>query len=320
MADIMLTVAGQALRAKIEQGNGDIPFEITRIVAGAGSSGDPLSLTAVVDERQEFAVTAKSSAGAETHISAMLTNAGDPEQGIPPLAVGYPLAQIGFYALDPDVGEILYNITQFANPAPVPAASERPWTYKPTFTITTSNTSEVAINLTPSGWLSREDLEPIIQQLSDHIGHGGTAQHPLADGVTPGFSEINYTQQLRQLTADGIRMTPLIHPDLNDVLEPGLYFTQHDVDAAGIENTPINRVFTLEVLRWGRAGVNEPRRIQRVTAVGNQANRFHRIFVRTIWEPANLRQLQWQEVTMIDDILWETFIASNIDMDIIRTL
>ena len=299
MADIILelTTAGRALRAKIEQGNGDIPFEITRIVAGAGSSGDPLNQTGVIDPRQEFAVTSKNTVGPETIFKAMLTNVGDPnaDPPVPPLAVGYPLAQIGFYAIDPDVGEILYNITQFVNPAPVPAASERPWTYKPEFVVTTANASEVIIQLTPSGWLSQDDLEPIIQQLSGHIGRGGTAQHPLADGVTPGFSEFNYTQDIWQ-RSDGIRLLPDTHPDLDDVLEPGTYFVQSNAETAAIANSPFPAAFTLEVLRWGRGGAAEGRVIQRATAHSSALlGDNHRVVVRTIRPDINFIS-EWQEI------------------------
>lgn len=49
--------------------------------------------------------------------------------------------------------------------------------------------------------INRHDTDPeahdgrfteVDERFAAHIGHGGTNQHPLADGVTAGFSEINY--------------------------------------------------------------------------------------------------------------------------------
>ncbi|MDR0905751.1 MAG: hypothetical protein LBN00_06215 [Oscillospiraceae bacterium] len=141
--NLALTAKGQALKAKIEMGAGTIPLSITRITSGSGTSEDPLNLNAVVDEQQEFVITGRTTQGARTGISAVLTNVG--------LAVGYPLAQIGFYAIDPDEGEILYRISQFAEPNQVPSANDHPWTYQPTFSIVTGNASEVIVNVDLAG-------------------------------------------------------------------------------------------------------------------------------------------------------------------------
>jgi hypothetical protein len=147
MADInlALTVKGQALKAKIEVGEGALPLELTRIVTASGTSSDPLNLNAVVDERQTFVITGRKTTGARTSITAVVTNVGDPTEGIPPLGEGYPLAQVGFYAVDPDEDEILYRISQFDNPNYVPALNERGWTYEPTFNFVTGHASEVIV-------------------------------------------------------------------------------------------------------------------------------------------------------------------------------
>jgi len=161
MADIdgALTTAGQALTAKINAGNGTIPLNITRIVTGSGTSPDPLNLAAVVDERQTFTITEKTTAGLHALISVMLTNTGNPSESIPPLAQGYSLTQIGFYADDPDEGEILYRISQFENPNYVPAANERGWTLERTFSIYTANASVVNVTVDPLWQSIRNEIE-----------------------------------------------------------------------------------------------------------------------------------------------------------------
>ncbi len=140
MADVILalTAAGTALKAKTEAGLGDIPLTITRIMAASGQSADPLHLTALTEERQAFTVKRQESDGANTVITVELIN--DRAGG------GYPLTQIGIFALDPDEGEILYRISQYERPLWVPSPAERRWVYEPTFTITTGNAAEVRVN------------------------------------------------------------------------------------------------------------------------------------------------------------------------------
>lgn len=141
--DLALTAAGQRLRAKIEAGYGTIALKITRIVTASGTSDTPLALTDVVNQKQEFTITGRYTEDARTTIKAVLTNAE--------LSKGYTLSQIGFYALDPDEGEILYRISQFETPNYVPASTERGWTYEPSFNFFTGNASDVDVKIDPSG-------------------------------------------------------------------------------------------------------------------------------------------------------------------------
>lgn len=141
--NLALTAAGQALKAKIEKGDNKIALDITRIVTASGTSDDPLNLTAVVNEQQQFTITGKQTIGARTTISTVLTNIG--------LSTGYSLSQIGFYAIDPDDGEILYRISQFPEPNYVPTPTQRGWTYTPTFNFLTGNASEVKVNIDLAG-------------------------------------------------------------------------------------------------------------------------------------------------------------------------
>ena len=213
--NLALTTAGQALMAKIQTGSGTIPLNLTRIVTASGSDPNPLDLDDVIDEQQTLSITNATTDGERTTIKAIITNAGDPEQDIPPLEHGYLLSQIGFFATDLDEGEILFRISQFANPSYVPAASERSWTYEPTFNFVTGNASEVTIEINQAGIATMEyvdnaiadlagsiDLEELTQGLNDaqtklsgHIGAGGITQHPLATQLTPGFSERNFTAE-----------------------------------------------------------------------------------------------------------------------------
>lgn len=151
---MQLTNAGLALKAKIEMGNGNIPLHITKIVSGSGTVSTPETLNTVVDPEQEFTILNRTVDNGRTTIRAMINNFT--------LADGYSMYQIGFYATDPDEGEILYRITQFEEPRRVPASHEAGWTYTPEFNFAIHNASDVTVMVDPSGLaLKSEVLEAL---------------------------------------------------------------------------------------------------------------------------------------------------------------
>lgn len=178
--DLALTTAGQALKAKIEAGYGTIALEITRIVTASGTSEDPLNLTDVVDQKQEFAITGRSTKDARTTISAVLTNAE--------LSTGYTLAQIGFYAMDPDAGEILYRISQFAAPNYVPASTERGWTYQPQFNIFTGNAKDVVVSIDPTGIATLDSIYKSVEFSRSKFPAVGVRTHYYSIKDVPGYT------------------------------------------------------------------------------------------------------------------------------------
>ena len=157
-----LTAKGQALNAKIQAGNGTVPLEITRVVSAAGYSPTPLILNDVIDMKQTATIVRREIISFRAAIEITLTNQGNPSAGEPPLAVGYPLSQLGMYAIDPDEGEILYRISQFDKPNYVPVATEMGWTINPTWNFIVGNASDVIVNIDPSGLAT-------VGQLNDHI-------------------------------------------------------------------------------------------------------------------------------------------------------
>ena len=157
-----LTAKGQALNAKIQAGNGNVPLEITRIVSASGTDPDPLNLENVVNMRQTAIIVRRDFLGIRASIEIMLTNQGNSSAGEPPLVTGYELSQFGMYAIDPDEGEILYRISQFDTPNYVPAAAEMGWTINPTWNFIVGNASNVIVTIDPSGMAT-------VGQLTDHI-------------------------------------------------------------------------------------------------------------------------------------------------------
>ena len=161
---MQLTAKGQALNAKIQAGNGDIPLEITRVVSASGQSPDPLNLGFIsdLDFRQTARITRQERIGTRAVVEVQLSNQGNPTEGEPPLTAGYELFQFGMGAIDPDEGEILYRISQFTTSTWVPPATELGWTINPSWNFVVGNASKVIINIDPSGMAT-------VEQLNDHI-------------------------------------------------------------------------------------------------------------------------------------------------------
>ena len=185
---IPLTVKGQALKAKIEAGNGTVPLNLTRIVTAAGTSENPLSLDAVVDERRAFTILGRKIDSIKAIITAEVANWANPAAGIPPLEKEYHITQIGFYALDPDDGEILYRIWQLTTPILMPAASEYGRAYKVTFDFETHNASDVTITIDPSGSVTKTDIWDSVELSAADVPDIGVRTHYHIIGDVPGWT------------------------------------------------------------------------------------------------------------------------------------
>ena len=161
---MQLTVKGQELNAKIQQGLGTIPLEITRIVSASSYSPTPLDLSVLsdLDIRQTAIITRQDRVGSRAIVEAQLSNQGNPTAGEPPITTGYELFQFGMGAIDPDEGEILYRISQFDVSTWIPPATEIGWTINPSWNFVVGNATEVIVKIDPSGMAT-------IGQLDDHI-------------------------------------------------------------------------------------------------------------------------------------------------------
>ena len=155
-----LTDAGLALNAKIQAATGDVPLLITRVKLGAGTSLTPTSQTDVINPLDFFVPIIRQQAhGNVAEIQIQITNVGNPALGIPPLAAPVTFQQIGFFAIDPDVGEILYRISQLDGSAYIPPAQDFPYTVAPIYIFSTANAETVNITVDPAGLVTVRMLE-----------------------------------------------------------------------------------------------------------------------------------------------------------------
>ena len=149
--DTVLTDKGAALQAKLLQGR---TLKITGAKTGAGSvpAVNLRQQTDVTEERGAITLQPAKTEGDQTIIPVLLENKD--------LKEGYELWQIGFYAEDPDEGEILYCIAQAAKGKDIPAVSESPgFSITWDFYFQTSNTAPFEVMVNSKGLVRIEEYQ-----------------------------------------------------------------------------------------------------------------------------------------------------------------
>lgn len=155
----VLTDQGKALQAKLLQGQ---TLKIKRVTTGA-------SKVPIVDLRQQTNVTAggyditlqpSRTEGEKTILPVLLENTG--------LKESYDLWQVGFFAEDPDEGEILFCLSQASQAKHVPSEAESPG-YSVTwdFYFNTSNTLPFEVILNSSGLVNIEAYQEHTEAISE---------------------------------------------------------------------------------------------------------------------------------------------------------
>lgn len=142
-----VTEAGLALQAKLVDGQ---TLGFLRVAAGTGTV-DPSVLanqTALANEKQTLTFQPPNVLdGAKIKVPVMLNNIG--------LETGYTMQQLGFFADDPDNGEILYAIVQDEVGDTVPSQTESPgFVIEWTFVFQYGNADSVTVTLDPAGLVS----------------------------------------------------------------------------------------------------------------------------------------------------------------------
>jgi len=196
------TNAGLALNAKIQAGTGTVPLPLTRVVADAGRAEDLANLTGAIDPKLDFVFESKTAVQSHAIIRIMLTNQGNPAAvpPQPPLDAGFSMNMILWFAEDPDVGEILYQVFRFEiDPETgtgipyVPAAAERLWTYNPEVTITISDAGVVTIEILPNSLASRQTIWDSIEMSGVDTPSSGTRAHLRIISAVTGYTPFGLT-------------------------------------------------------------------------------------------------------------------------------
>lgn len=222
----VLTDQGKALQAKLLQGQ---TLKIKRVTTGA-------SKVPIVDLRQQTNVTAggyditlqpSRTEGEKTILPVLLENTG--------LKESYDLWQVGFFAEDPDEGEILFCLSQASQAKHVPSEAESPG-YSVTwdFYFNTSNTVPFEVVLNSSGLVNIEAYQKHTDAINEMNGR--------VDSLN---SALNTKEKNLSKSTTGVK-------NLNNVIENGCFTINPDVTT---ECLPDPNWLTLLVMNSGVGGI-----------------------------------------------------------------
>lgn len=184
---LIITDRGQALMAKMLAGSGNVKF--TKI---------SVSDTTYIDS-QLTGLTALSSIKQSTLISKVIrtNNAAIQVEGAvtnSDLSSGYYMRTIGLYALDPDLGEILYAVTiasQAGYMPPFNGITVSGAYFK--LVTTVSNASNVSLNVDPAAVATIGDIQDLQNKISDLQAFVGYTDNDIM-GVEVDFASKKFTR------------------------------------------------------------------------------------------------------------------------------
>lgn len=150
---IILTDRGRALQAKVETG---VSLNITKFKLGDGiASGALESLLDLVHPLQTVGIGSVKALGGMCEITGVLTNSS--------VTTGYYLRELGIYAMDPDLGEILYAITTDSAPDYLPPGGGNVVISEEfSINIAISNATNVKAILNPQGLVTTTIMQSAI--------------------------------------------------------------------------------------------------------------------------------------------------------------
>ena len=145
-----LTAAGKALQAKVEAG---ATLELTRLKLGDGteSASDIDALTDLVAPKYSMSISSKSVEDNVCTVTGVVLSTE--------IHTGFYAREFGIFALDPDVGEILYMISLDPNPDYVPPSSTQIIvSAEYAMAIAVDSASNIQIDIDPNGLVTVDML------------------------------------------------------------------------------------------------------------------------------------------------------------------
>ena len=181
---MFFTQLGLRLLAKVQAG---AALAFTRVAVGDGyvqNGQDPTTFTALVDQKMSLSINSIVVTDPQATICAVLSNVG--------LSTGFYWREIGVFATDPDLGEILYGYDNAGSEAEfVPPASQSSFTAVCNTAVIISNASSVTATINPY----------LPAHASSHMG-GADPINPAGIGAFAlGNSNAN-TQEVKTLAID----------------------------------------------------------------------------------------------------------------------
>ena len=147
---MILTAKGRDLQAKAEAGT---RLVFTRVKVGDGQGGDYATLNDLVKPKKDLNIySIKAEGDGLCRIRTHITNIG--------LETGLFVYEIGLFANDPDVGEILYGVTTATTPDYLPPQGGTTLVnHQFDIVIIVGNATEIHANIDTDGYVSKADFE-----------------------------------------------------------------------------------------------------------------------------------------------------------------
>ena len=141
----ILTTKGQALQAKVDAGQTTLTVTKMKIGSGVLPSGQTLqALNDLVTPELVVPISNVSASGNITTITGVITNTG--------VTNGFSVRELGTFAQDPTLGEILYSITIDSAPDYFPPEGGAVTVSEEfAMNIVVSNTDSVTASISPTG-------------------------------------------------------------------------------------------------------------------------------------------------------------------------
>lgn len=174
---LIQTNAGLELQAKLIAKSEALSF--TKVVTSPDivNTEELKEQTEVNNVKQNITINGLDSKENSFTIHSLLKNDG--------LEEGYSLNQLGFYATDPDGGEVLYAIAQIDKPKEIPKETDSPgFGIIFSFTFATDTTMDVTVIVNPDGLMTYEAVEAIINEREKAITAEIDEIIELADDIT----------------------------------------------------------------------------------------------------------------------------------------
>ncbi len=139
----LLTAAGRLLLAKVEVGSASLQF--SRIELGSGvSSGDRSAATSLVSSRTSSGISSVIRDGESIKVTASFTSMN--------ISSMFYVTEMGLYAKDPDVGDILFMVATDSAPDPMPSKTyNQPITFTYTMEVFVSSDLSITPKVSPEG-------------------------------------------------------------------------------------------------------------------------------------------------------------------------
>ncbi|WP_290491170.1 MULTISPECIES: phage tail protein [unclassified Aerococcus] len=184
---VVITRNGQTLMAKLMSGTGTVEFTKIGVSSTTYTDTQLESLTSLSGVKQTAPIT---NIARNNNASVTVEGAISNEE----LAVGYYMQTIGLFAKDPDVGEILYAVTNASVAGYMPPFNNRtPSGAQFKLTTTVGNAENVTLQIDPSAVATIGDINRLETSLNDLQAYVGYAEKGVL-GLEADFENNKFTR------------------------------------------------------------------------------------------------------------------------------